>query len=66
MGLFDLFKKKKVQVTIQTPEKHTEPTAPTSAKSPVRNLPDSYADSSTIAPDERPFYQPDSYYTYYS
>lgn len=25
-----------------------------------------YADSSSIAPDERPFYQPDEYYTFYS
>ncbi len=70
MGLFDLFKKKKVQVTIQKPIEHTESTTPVPAKSPVqspvRNSPDSYADSSTIAPDERPFYQPDSYYTYYS
>ena len=32
----------------------------------VRNSADSYADSDSIAPDERPFYQPDNYYTYYS
>ncbi len=32
----------------------------------IRNSADSFADSSSISPDERPFYQPDSYYTYYS
>ncbi len=32
----------------------------------IKNSPDSYADSSSIDPDERPFYQPDNYYTYYS
>ena len=35
-------------------------------KSIVRDSPDSYIDASSISPDERPFYQPDSYYTYYS
>ena len=32
----------------------------------VYNSPNSYVDSSSISEDERPFYQPDSYYTYYS
>lgn len=32
----------------------------------VRNSPDSFVDSSSISPDERPFYQPENYYTYYS
>lgn len=32
----------------------------------VRNSPDSYVDSSSISFDERPFYQPDSYYTFFS
>ena len=66
MGLFDLFKKKKVQVTIQKPVEQRKAVAPVPEKPLVRNSPDSFADSSTIAPDERSFYQPDSYYTYYS
>ncbi|MDO5139791.1 MAG: SAP domain-containing protein, partial [Oscillospiraceae bacterium] len=37
------------------------------AKTPIiRNSLESYADSSSISPDERPYYQPDNYYTYYS
>ncbi len=32
----------------------------------VYNSPNSYVDSSSISEDERPFYQPDNYYTYYS
>ena len=30
------------------------------------NSPDKYVSSSTVSPDERPYYQPDNYYTYYS
>ena len=30
------------------------------------NSPEKFADSMTISPDERPYYQPDNYYTYYS
>ena len=67
MGLFDLFKKKKAQdpPRKETTEKETPVQSPP-IKVSIRNSPDSYADSSSIAPDERPFYQPDSYYTYYS
>ncbi|RKM56831.1 hypothetical protein D6855_14275 [Butyrivibrio sp. CB08] len=31
-----------------------------------KNSPNAYVDSSTISPDERPFYKPDNYYTFYS
>lgn len=54
MGLFGFLKGKK---QINTTEKESID---------VRNSPDSYVDSSTISDDERPFYQDDSYYTYYS
>lgn len=30
------------------------------------NKPDSYADASSVSPDERPYYKDDSYYTFYS
>ena len=30
------------------------------------NSPQAFTDSSSISPDERPYYQPDSYYTFYS
>ena len=32
----------------------------------VLNSPNRYADSSSVSPDEKPYYQPDTYYTYYS
>ena len=32
----------------------------------IRDSPDCFADSSSISPDERPFYKSDNYYTYYS
>ena len=53
MGLFDFFK----------PKNNTN----SSKSSPqlVRKSPDSYVDSSSISFDERPFYQPDSYYTFF-
>ena len=54
MGLFDFL----------TGKKQINSVAPKSIK--VRNSPDSYVDSSTVSADERPFYQEDSYYTYYS
>jgi len=81
MGLFDFLKRSKKQAVLPKQENAREdkvasspartipaPVKATSspAKPAVRNSPDSYADSSSIAPDERPFYQPDSYYTYYS
>lgn len=54
MGIFDLLKSKKVTIS----------TTPVSTS--IHNSPNSYVDSSSISPDERPYYQPDSYYTYYS
>ena len=47
MGLFDIFKKDKVQSN--------------NKKSKVKW---EYADSSSIAPDEREYYQNDEYYSY--
>lgn len=35
-------------------------------KKVIRDSPDCFADSSSISPDERPFYKADNYYTYYS
>ena len=62
MGLFGLFKSKK-QDDFQdtTNEKTTE-----ARGKKITDSPDCYADSSSISVDERPFYQPDSYYTYFS
>ena len=38
----------------------------TPAKPSTLNSPDLFVDSNSISPDERPYYQPDNYYTYYS
>lgn len=54
MGLFDIFKTKKT-IGVSNSTSHA-----------VSNSKDSFADSSSISPDERPYYQPDDYYTFYS
>lgn len=54
MGLFDIFKTKKT-IGVSNGTSHA-----------VSNSKDSFADSSSISPDERPYYQPDDYYTFYS
>ena len=54
MGLFDIFKSKK---TIEMFD---------GISHAVSNSKNSFADSSSISPDERPYYQPDDYYTFYS
>ena len=54
MGLFDIFKSKKT-IGVSDGISHV-----------VSNSKDSFADSSSISPDERPYYQPDDYYTFYS
>ncbi len=54
MGLFDIFKSKKT-IGVSDGISHA-----------VSNSKDSFADSSSISPDERPYYQPDDYYTFYS
>ena len=54
MGLFELLKGK------------SKINSDTNSTVKARNSPDSYIDSSTVSADERPFYQEDSYYTYYS
>lgn len=54
MGIFDIFKSKKQTMAQKT------------STYIARNTTDSYVDSSSISPDERPFYQPDNYYTYFS
>lgn len=54
MGLFDIFKSKKT-IGVSDGISHA-----------VSNSKDYFADSSSISPDERPYYQPDDYYTFYS
>ena len=54
MGLFDIFKTKKT-IGVSNGTSHA-----------VSNSKYSFADSSSISPDERPYYQPDDYYTFYS
>ena len=54
MGLFDIFKTKKT-IGVSNGTSHA-----------VSNSKDSFADSSSISPDERPYYQSDDYYTFYS
>lgn len=55
MGLFDFLKLNK--------EKES---APKFMNKKIANDPASYVDASSISLDERPFYRPDNYYTYYS
>lgn len=55
MGLFDLFKS--ISGVNKTFADNTKD---------IRNSPNSFVSSESIAPDERPYYQPDNYYTYYS
>ncbi|WP_022754710.1 SAP domain-containing protein [Butyrivibrio fibrisolvens] len=55
MGLFDLFKIK-VSDGMMTSQK----------TGIVRNSPDSFVDSGSISQDEKKYYKPDNYYTYYS
>lgn len=65
MGFFDFLKKKnKKDVQVNTEKKKTNINF--SITSSAKNSPNSYVDSSSISHDERPFYQTDSYYTYYS
>ena len=76
MALFDFLKKNKNQKTPQETSidnttvdlVNTSDALPvfTSIKPSNLNSPNSFADSSSISPDERPYYQPDNYYTYYS
>lgn len=54
MGLFDIFKSKKT-IGVSDGMSHVG-----------SNLKDSFADSSSISQDERPYYQSDDYYTFYS
>lgn len=54
MGLFDIFKQKGQKSSLPN------------TKAMGKNSPDSFVDGSSVSPDERPFYQPDNYYTYYS
>ena len=54
MGFFDIFKKKTLTNDVIASTQNS------------LNSPEYYADSSSIAPDERPYYQPDNYYTYFS
>lgn len=63
MGLFAFFKTKATQ-----PKRNREPKNQIEPEGieMIRNSPDSYTDGSSVAMDERAFYQPDHYYTYYS
>ena len=62
MGLFDFLKPKNHQETVNKDQKKSVK----SNAAVIRNSPDSYVDASSVSPDERPFYNPDNYYTYYS
>ena len=59
MGLFDFFKGKNDSKKQQTQIAFKKPVV-------IRDSPGSYVDASFVSPDERPYYQPDNYYTYYS
>lgn len=62
MGLFDFFKTQR-----KHENKNQEKNIPMKLHSNViRNSPNSYVDSSSISDDERKYYRPDDYYTYYS
>lgn len=59
MGLFDLFKSKKTNNTQNTRTSNT-------GNDNKKENQSAYADSNSVSPDERPYYQPDEYYIYYS
>jgi len=59
MGLFDFLKGKNEASKQQTQTAFKKPVE-------IRDSPNSYVDASSVSPDERPYYQPDNYYTYYS
>lgn len=63
MGIFDRFKHKNNSNNKMTP---VDPQKDPAVKKQIIDSPDCYADSSTIAEDEKTYYQPDEYYTYYS
>ena len=54
MGMFDFLKPKGQNSIVSN------------MKALGQNSPNSFVDARSVSPDERPFYQPDSYYTYYS
>lgn len=62
MGIFDFLKNRKNR---QTASQKTQNDYP-NENGFTQSSSFAYADSSSISPDERPFYQPDNYYTYYS
>ncbi|WP_165249555.1 SAP domain-containing protein [Adlercreutzia sp. ZJ141] len=57
MGLFDLFKKDNASKQRSTQQK---------ILASMTKLGPAFVDSSSVSPDERPYYQEDSYYTLYS
>ena len=65
MGLFDFLKTKK-RVPDQKPTGTNHTMAVGNVKGSATGQEFAIADSSSISPDERPFYQPDEYYTMYS
>ena len=62
MGLFDFGKSKKDKISSLSDNVIKKSVIPKK----IKDSPDCFADSSTVAPDERAFYQPDNYYTYYT
>ena len=62
MGLFDFGKSKKEKTFSVSDNASKKSIIPKK----IKDSPDCFADSSTVAPDERAFYQPDNYYTYYT
>ncbi len=62
MGIFDFLKDRKNR---QTASQKTQ-NEYSNENGFTQSSPFAYADSSSISPDERPFYQPDNYYTFYS
>lgn len=65
MGLFDCLKKQNNDVGIQRNHGINQGSIVAHSAFPY-NSQNGFADSSSISPDERPYYQPDSYYTLYS
>ena len=59
MGLFDFLKSKSVQTDVSS-------TIKVGSDAMVHLGKSEYADSRSIASDERPYYRPDDYYTTYS
>ena len=66
MGLFDFLKPKPLNNSQNQKNVTSSNQTVAASSSAIQNSPNCFVDASTVSPDERSFYQPDNYYTFYS